>query len=217
MTKKILLHVCVFTIITSLQSLAHAWIDPVDFNADQGIGEPFHKFTLKNGTTIYDRCDTPITEYGFKAAPSICHRWGLVFEYGNKPTIWEPKFSGDILRRLPTIKELVRLFNYTDGTGLDEIIESWLTTVDANTWLISSSYRDIDGNYDAGGAGTGRLQIFALNAFTGEVKTFYPNFEIDIYPLRLCESLESNGDCVLDFTATNIYALKVNQTLLKDL
>jgi hypothetical protein len=208
---KILLVLCLI----GMPSIVLAWPKAVDFSADEeGGGAPLHK----HAATQYDRCDTPSGEYG-ETPPSICHRWGLVFEYGAAPTVWKPKVSGDSYR-LPTIKELVRLYNYADPANakLDPIISKWLgNDINVNTWLISSSYRDLDGSYDAGTNGEGRLQVFALNALTGEVRAFEPGQKSGVNGLKLCVSLQSNGDCVLDLGDTKIHALKVNRTLLKDL
>lgn len=201
-----------------MPAVALAWPKALDFNADEeGSGAPFHKHAL----TEYDRCDTPSSEYS-QVAPSICHRWGLVFEYGEALTKWKPRVDDDSdSYRLPTIKELVRLYNYADpdSAQLDSLIYEWLgDEVDENTWLISSSYRDLDGDYDVDDDGTGRLQIFALNALTGEVRAFEPGKKSSgDSSLQLCVSLESNGSCTLDATTTTIHALKVNRTLLKDL
>jgi hypothetical protein len=187
-----------------MPAVALAWPKALDFNADE------------EGVTEYDRCDTPLSEYS-QAAPSICHRWGLVFEYGGAPIDWKPRVDDDSYR-LPTIKELVRLYNYADpdNAQLDPLIYEWLgDEVDENTWLISSSYRDLDGDYDVDDDGTGRLQIFALNALTGEVRAFEPGEKSSgDSVLKLCVSLESNGSCTLDATATTIHALKVNRILL---
>jgi len=189
-----------------MPAVALAWPKALDFNADE------------EGVTEYDRCDTPSSEY----APSICHRWGLVFEYGEALEKWKPRVDDDSdSYRLPTIKELVRLYNYADpdNAQLDPLIKKMLGSgVDENTWLISSSYRDLDGDYDVDDDGTGRLQIFALNALTGEVRAFEPGKKSSgDSSLQLCVSLESNGSCTLDATTTTIHALKVNRTLLKDL
>lgn len=200
--------------LSSYQSEVYAWVEPVDMNADIKVSGDVY-----NTSATYHRCDTDPSNYDgiTNVLPSICHRWGLVFEYSSNTTDWTPKVDGNAYR-LPTIKELVRLFNYTDGTGLDSLIKNMLETVDENTWLISSSYRDIDGTYDAGSNGQGRLQIFALNALTGEVKTFEPGQKSSGNArLELCVSLASDGDCTLDSTSTIIHALKVKQTLLKDL
>ena len=194
-----------------------AWPKAVDFSADEeGGGAPLHK----HAGTQYDRCDTPLGEFGDDGYPSICHRWGLVFEYQGLETDWKPRVSGNSYR-LPTIKELVRLYNYADPANaqLDPLIKHIIVGgVDENTWLISSSYRDLDGSYDVGTNGEGRLQVFALNALTGEVRAFEPGQRSSGgNGLKLCESLDINGDCVLDAATTVIHALKVNRTLLKDL
>jgi hypothetical protein len=139
-----------------------------------------------------------------------------VFEYGGDETEWKPNASSSATYRLPTIKELVRLFDYSGGTGLEGIIANWVTPADTD-WLISSSYRDIDTHYD-GNDTTELLQVFALNSATGEVRAFQPN------DFELCESLKfggqttptDKGKCNTGGVVT-MHALKVNQTLLKDL
>ena len=61
------------------------------------------------------------------------------------------------------------------------------------------------------------LQVFALNSETGEVRAFQPN------DFELCESLKFGGQTPTNKGKCNtggvvtMHALKVNQTLLKDL
>ncbi len=224
MKMKKIIHVCLmFICLSGYQSWVQAWIDPVDFDADLGDSSTlYNRFEISNGAK-YHRCDTASTNYAGNE-PSICHRWGLVFEYKNKPTSWIPKVDTNDYR-LPTIKELVRLFDYTNGNGLDYVVKSWLGTVSSTTWLVSSSYRDIDRNYD-GGDDSEYAQVFALNALTGEVKALLPgNFKVceslmegaESKGLATKENREKRGRCTSSGAVQTVHAIKVEQTLLKDL
>ena len=135
---------------------------------------------VANGQIIIgkDRCDTATSAYS-SGFPDLCHRWGLVWNLNElvDPSDWLPGSVSDGYR-LPTIKELVKLFDYTGGSGfaINELINSHLGAkgaLDSSKWLLSSSYRDIDGNYDVT-SGSGRLQVFAINTLTGEVRAFEP-------------------------------------------
>jgi hypothetical protein len=213
------------SILLSFSGLLLAWVKPVDMNADNG-DELVSDTRTVNGV---DRCDTYVSVY-LEKSPNICHRWGLVWGLQTllEATDWEP---GKVAEgyRLPTIKELIKLFDYTGGTGFGlyepeslTLMSNRLKEVKAdNVWLVSSSYRDIDEQYDVYNAdaknnkATGRLQIFAINTLTGEVKTFEPGSKGSDNKLQLCTSLLSDGDCILDSTHT-LYQLSVSQTLLKD-
>jgi hypothetical protein len=215
------------SILLSFSGLLLAWVEPVDMNADNGDELTTDTRSI-NGV---DRCDTLISTY--QEPPSKqCHRWGLVWELQTllEAKDWEP---GKVVEgyRLPTIKELIKLFDYTGGTGFGSYESELLTLMSNhlkgakadNVWLVSSSYRDIDGKYDVynnnllnpNNASTGRLQVFAINTVTGEVKTFEPGSKGSDNKLQLCTSLLSDGDCVLDSTHS-LYQLLVSQKLLKD-
>jgi len=180
--------------------MANGWLAPVDFNLDsEGDKSVNHKID------IYNRCDTPVG-----GAPiNECHRWNLVWSNAliTDKTDWKPEEVG-AGSRLPTIKELTKMFDYTGATDVSDpvgfasnpIFNSWLSVIGDNSakmkWLISSSYRDIDGSYNS--SGTGRLQIFAINIATGQVRTFEPGQKGGSNGLDLCVSLASNGDCTLE-------------------
>lgn len=197
----------------------HSWITPVDFNSDIGASNEKHSFALD--TTSYDRCDTLISIYGDGSKPTECHRFGLVFKPQGAVNAWKPKTGSDREvgdYRLPTLKELVRLFNYSvisDSpdvkAGLDGVIRDWIAESGADlddTWIISSSYRDIDGVYD-NGATYEYLQVFALNAGTGEVKTFIPtNF-------HMCLELDATGACTSVDDTQTIFAVNVHRNTIK--
>ncbi len=200
--------------------IANAWLAPVNFSEDNdGVGVDKHTVTATNSGVNYDRCDTPLINYTFpEENPTKCHRWNLVWTpVDGTQSDWQPEVDGGGYR-LPTIKELVRLFDYTSGDGLatNPIIYSWMTGISETDWLISSSYRDIDGDYDQHNGQTGRLQIFAINISTGEVKTFEPGKKSGADGLDLCTGLDSNGNCTLDLTHT-VYAIKVNTERLSEL
>lgn len=206
---------------------AQAWLAPVDFTADNE-GTDIVKRTVEavNSSDEYDRCDTATNIYTdpLGDVPNFCHRWNLVWEKLEGDQLdWAPE-AGGAGYRLPTIKELVRMFDYTGGTGLaaNPIIDYWLDgleTPDKKEWLITSSYRDIDGDYDQHDGESGRLQIFAINIATGEVKTFEPGKKsLILNDLQLCESLnnDGSGDCNLDSSHT-VYAIKVKTDRLSEL
>jgi hypothetical protein len=218
-------YIKVFLILSVTFSTTHtwAWLDPVDFSADNGDELSTPTRSIKS----FDRCDTSLDVYGFGDPPGECHRWGLVWKAG--PDVlqdnWKPGAVTE-LYRLPTIKELVRLYDYTGGTGFasNPVIKSYIDlmieTQSGVEWLISSSYRDIDGDYDVPGDPTafyGRLQIFAINISTGEVKTFETGYRSSgDYKLRLCAGLNSSAYCTVDDNQV-VYQIIVKQTVLSEL
>jgi hypothetical protein len=231
-------YIRVFLILCVTFSTTHtwAWLDPVDFSADNGDELSTPKHNVKG----YDRCDTGLGEYGV-TPPLECHRWGLVWKAGSTTAVetnWKPGAVAEFYR-LPTIKELVRLYDYTGGTGFDSnpVIKSYIDGMESALtgveWLISSSYRDIDTKYDVNN--NDRLQIFAINISTGVINTFEPGMKGDhVDPgtildredddgLELCYSdtgnksgLDSSGSCTL-VTGHKVYQIIVNQTELSDL
>ncbi len=221
----------VFLILCVTFSATHAWgwLDPVDFSADNGDELSTPRHAVKG----YDRCDTGLGEYSLSTVPSECHRWGLVWKAGSTTveTNWKPGAvpSG---YRLPTIKELVRLYDYTGGTGFgsNTVIRSYIDGMNPALtgveWLISSSYRDIDGDYDVPGDPTtfyGRLQIFAINISTGDVKTFETGYrKSGSQGLRLCTALaDGMSSSGLAYCSTDenqvVYQIIVKQTVLSEL
>jgi len=232
-------YIRVFLILCVTFSTTHAWawLDPVDFSADNGDELSTPTRSIKS----FDRCDTDLDEYSFSTVPPECHRWGLVWKAGSTTaveTYWKPGAVADDYR-LPTIKELVRLYDYTGGTGFDSnpLIKSYIDGMNDSLtgveWLISSSYRDIDTKYDVNN--NNRLQIFAINISTGEIKTFEPGKKGDhVDPgtlldredddgLELCYSdtgnksgLDSSGSCTL-MAGHKVYQIIVNQTELSNL
>jgi hypothetical protein len=167
--------------------VAQAWVTPVNMDADhEGSGGDFHRLskTVGEETINVDRCDTSAGDY-FSGVPTKCHRRNLVWQLGSKNESdvaillaqWNPELGGDTWR-LPTIKELSRLVDYSgitaDGgalTGQRLIMNMFPTEVagftPSNAWLISSTYRDIDGD-----ATNGQAQIFGINMGTGEIAAF---------------------------------------------
>jgi hypothetical protein len=169
-----------------------------------------------------------------------CHRWGLVWRGilgASNPAInnhifrelsdantWagvlnlaelnDDETSG--ATRLPTIKELVRIFDYTiipvdvaAGVGLavpagDDHFRSYLQAAEDNTavlsgYLISSTYRNIAS--DGGNVGDNIPKILGIELQTGKVVVFDQD-------LNLCVGLNNTGAC--DTTEdVNVYAFKV--------
>ena len=209
-----ILNTIAIAVILMASKAAIAWIDPISFDKDNG-DELVTDTKTVNGV---DRCDSPSSAYPSGVFPSLCHRWGLVWNLNElaDPSDWLPGSVSDGYR-LPTIKELVKLYDYTGGSGfaINELIYNHIVVKGAlgsSNWLLSSSYRDIDGNYDVT-SGSGRLQIFAINTLTGEVRAFEPGQKSGTDGLRMCTAVASNGDCTLD-DSHSYYTLLVSQTLL---
>lgn len=221
----------IFILLCICPSLLLAWPAAIDLNADNGdsnsVDDVYHLFPISGES--YDRCDTSMDHYGNafgeKGRPDACHRWGLVWNttllsgIKNKQTKWTPAITADddvtfdaTDYRLPTIKELARLYDYTgSGFAAHPVIYDKLTDHIAN-WLISSSYRDVDGRYDSADQTWGislpsddHLQVLAININTGEIRAFDP------YNLYLCKGFISTvGACDLDSTSTrNFHQLLV--------
>jgi hypothetical protein len=162
--------------------VAQSWVTPVNMDADhEGSGDAFHRLskTVGEETVTVDRCDTLIDDYGGIPVPTQCHRRNLVWQLGSDVPLaqWNPELGGDAWR-LPTIKELSRLVDYSgitsDGeealTGQPLILNMFSGAFNFqvdNAWLISSTYRDIDGD-----ATNGQAQIFGINMGTGEIAAF---------------------------------------------
>ncbi|GEM_PF-6027613 len=184
-SKKIKQTALVTALIFSLP-LAQAWVTPVNMDIDhEGDDSVFHRLSkVINAETVdLDRCDTDLANYtsGF---PTQCHRRNLVWQLGSKSgdpvaavplAQWDPELGGDANWRLPTIKELSRLVNYSgvasgvlSGEPLVLNMFSGVASFVANdSWLISSTYRDVDGDAD-----NGQAQIFGINMGTGEIAAF---------------------------------------------
>jgi hypothetical protein len=166
--------------------VAQAWVTPVNMDADhEGSGGDFHRLSKTEGgeTVNLDRCDTPDNIY--ESVPTQCHRRNLVWQLGSKNESdvamplaqWNPELGGDAWR-LPTIKELSRLVDYSGITAAGEALTGQPLIVNmftkdnsgflsSSSWLISSTYRDIDGD-----ATNGQAQIFGINMGTGEIAAF---------------------------------------------
>lgn len=165
--------------------LAHSWVTPVNMSVDhEGSGS---RKSVTTSLGNFDRCDTVLVGYSATdPAPTQCHRQNLIWQLGSKNATsgvaetlshWNPELGGDANWRLPTIKELSRLVDYSSYSKgkealndqpliLNMFAEVTLFTP-SNSWLISSTYRDIDGDPN-----NGQAQIFGMNMGTGEIATF---------------------------------------------
>lgn len=214
-----------------------AWVTPVDLDTDT------------NGTGSVNISATNIDSCTLDATPTMCHRWNLIWApvtAGDPLTLtqqsdWASNLpdTGSDEWRLPTIKELTRIIAFGEKSHATLIesatIKNWfindtfwtvnsaeLEAYTKTVWLISSTYRDIDGITDdlAGGA-KGQAQVFAINIINGEIKTFEPGYKEDIadYELRLCDALNSTGGCTTygDKTVNKVFALKVRTQSVTDL
>jgi hypothetical protein len=223
----------IFTLCTL--PLLCAWVDPVDLSVDQN-GETDVQIGLD-----YVKSCKPAAAIGAEQ----CHRWNLVWEPVKDANELEEQINWDTNLldngsenewRLPTIKELSKLINFgvKDTNTLIEsaVIKDWFTgdqfwddnsagLIDESeiVWLISSSFRDIDGVGD--NSDSGYAQVFAINILTGEIKTFEPGAKLSGFGkrLRLCEYLNIDGDCHYASEPPNntIFALKVRTELVEDL
>jgi len=222
-------------VLISILPLLCAWVSPVDLATDI------------NGTGSVSISGTDIDNCKLDAAPATCHRWNLIWESVNDggaltaQTDWLSNLpdEGGNEWRLPTIKELTRLIAFGEKAHTtlieSDTIQNWFTgdtfwttnsaALEAYTktvWLISSTYRDIDGiTDDVVGGAKGQAQVFAINIINGEIKTFEPGYKEDIadYELRLCDALSSTGGCTSygDTTVNNVFALKVRTQTVTDL
>lgn len=211
-------------------SFTWTWPAAVDLNADNGDDNPAadnrHIYTIDS--TSYDRCDTQVAEYvtsgvGVANPPVECHRWGLVWNTeatAIKQSLWTPSIVTDdeftvsdaTNYRLPTIKELARMFDYGgDGFEANPVIYDKLSANDnVSNWLISSTYRDVDGRYDfydhatdGSALATGEVanfQVLAINIKTGEIKAFEP------LDLTMCTSFsDAIGTCNTNTAMTRTF------------
>lgn len=221
-----------FMVIAVLPVLC-AWVDPVDLGIDIH-GET--SITIEQQTV---KSCKPAAAIG----AAQCHRWNLVWEPVKdlsglvEQDSWETNLDDDSSNnewRLPTIKELSKLISFgvsnPDSLIESSVIKDWFTSdnywsdnsVFLNdgtkaVWLISSTFRDIDGD----DSGRDYAQIFAINIINGEIKTFETDSKGAFLgkQLNLCESLNSDGSCnyAADTPQNDVFALKVRTQLVKDL
>jgi hypothetical protein len=228
-----------------------AWPAALDFNADIGNGDVSGNQITHNidTTDILLRCDAAKSSWEgdafVKTPPQQCHRWGLIW----KPATDTPdsiKISSDDDKlkdyhpdaaiiganwRLPTIKELTRLFNYegtvagntvtNNGISGNPVLVEWLikdnATV-ANGFLISSSYRNISGD---AGVKNKRNQIFVIKVSNGRILTATPGRTNNNESMELCLGMTTDdnrkeGKCERELAA-NFYALKVRTQTASEL
>jgi hypothetical protein len=172
------------SVLLAAAPMTQAWVTPVDMDADhEGDSGGTHSVAITGIPSVpnVERCDTATLE---STLSTPCHRRNLIWQLGSgeKQAYWNPELGGDSNWRLPTIKELARLVNYSSGKNkaLDEqplILKmfSRLEITLEDSWLISSTHRDIDGDPN-----NGEAQIFGLNMGSGEISAFDTVQEIEI-------------------------------------
>ncbi len=164
----------------------------------------------------------------------VCHRWGLKWQglgFGanncyldelSAADNWADALNSadsldDGATRLPTIKELVKIFDYSNSTANDPalpaghdqdenetkgtLFRAWLQLDNTNQtfltgYLISSTYRNING-------GETTPKILGIEIETGKVVAFDQD-------LKLCGALNTSGECA-NPTDVNVYAFKVSE------
>ncbi|MFY0642692.1 MAG: hypothetical protein JXR16_16700 [Bermanella sp.] len=238
-----------------LLPLLCAWVDPVNLTADNEVSVTITEDNI-SGTpedTIVKSCtdNTALNSmqchrWNLIWAPiGVGDPLALTQQSDWVPSL--PNDANDKAWRLPTIKELTRLINFNipvshvkANTLLESpIIKNWFTQdgfLEGNetaindgsktAWLISSTYRDIDGVTDtpSGDVLANQAQVFAINIINGKIKTFEPGVENDngidpiSYELKLCESLKNTGECNFSQSVENIvFALKVRTKTISEL
>ena len=177
----------------------------------------------------------PFDEYYSKSTSIAdeCHRWGLVWEgilgttsyqinrhifrelssetWASVLELADPNNDG--ATRLPTIKELVRIFDYTvipvevaagKGLAVPALDYHFRSYLQADIWdpevltgyLISSTYRNIN-------AGERTPKVLGIEIQTGKVVAFNQD-------LTWCEELSTGGGCETS-TDVNVYAFRVRE------
>ena len=182
----------------------------------------------------------------------VCHRWDLQWQgvWNNSGDCELDELSvgswAEVLNaidqdgigttRLPTIKELVRIFDYSNSASGDPALpvghgkvdgffnfstkgnhfRAWLQVENQSTafvdgYLISSTYRNIAA--DGGDVGDASPKILGIEIETGKVVAFDQN-------LNLCTELTSSGACAVDDNSdgdnidkydVDVYAFKVSE------
>lgn len=206
--------------------VAQAWVTPVNMDIDhEGNGGDFHRLTKTVGveTVNIDRCDTLIGGYGDEPAPSQCHRHNLVWQLGSKNESdvavplaqWNPELGDDSDWRLPTIKELARLVDYSGITaaggaltGQPLILNMFPTEAagftPTDSWLISSTHRDIDGDDT-----NGQAQIFGINMGNGEIAAFDTLIADTAASVVVGETVDFTGSADSSYEVNDVYSQSV--------
>lgn len=189
-----------------------------------------------NGSSILD------------SLPLECHRWervwGVIGEfipsngtsthdailfkdpaatptYDHQQYDWAPEVAGADWR-LPTIKELMRLYDYNNKSFSDPIIAKWLENlpVAADLVLISSSYYDADGDSQRDIEGdeqpslANESQVYSLKVSDGTLLLLEPGYkDASTSKLQICGGLETNADATTCGTKrdVSVFALKVKK------
>jgi hypothetical protein len=226
-----------------------AWPAALDFNADIGNGDVSGNQIIHNinTTDILLRCDAAKSSWEGEAPtttpPEQCHRWGLIWKpvsyslntlkiSSDDDELEDYHPDADIIGdnwRLPTIKELTRLFNYegtvagstvtNNGITGNPVLVEWLSeTTVADGFLISSSYRNISGD---AGVEDKRNQIFVIKVSNGRILTATPGRTDTSQSMKLCLGMTTDGSTVKGKCerelAANFYALKVRTQTASEL
>ncbi len=152
------------------------------------------------------------TEIGNQKPDWTGHAWHEILELADPDLDPDPEHENYGTTRLPTIKELIRIFDFNTTAGTpavpasDHAFRAWLqieTNIEGflDGYLISSTYRHIN-SLEMNGADK-RLRYLGVEISTGKVVAFNEK-------LRLCESLTATASCIKPAVDVNVYAFLVS-------
>lgn len=171
----------------------------------QGWGLTWHGYWSGND----DANAKSLSNVGYEDPDNKVHAWHKILQLA------DPLQDG--ATRLPTIKELLRIFDFNDGSDAavpasDHVLRAWLQAEAENVaildgYLISSTYRHInseagnDGEMTSGGRK--RIRYLGIHIDTGQVVAFNEK-------LKLCNDLDTDGSC-LTSEIKSVYAILVSE------